>query len=184
MDMEPPPDDLETILRKEMRAGERLLWQGRMMSRVGCAQMAIWLFAIPWTAFALFWTGMAWAMTRDVADGFMAYLFPLFGVPFILIGLGMLTSPFLRSISAKYTIFGVTNQRVIRLFQRKSLRTETIDASQVGNIDRTERSDGSGTLTITVTNHSDSRGRPTRFKLGPVEDVRGAEDRIREIAKA
>lgn len=181
--MGPPSDDLEAILRKEMRNGEHLLWQGRMMSRVGCSQMVIWLFAIPWTAFALFWTGMAWAMTRGVDEGFMSYLFPLFGVPFILIGIGMLVSPFLRSMSAKYTIFGITNQRVIRLFQRKSLRTETIEASQIGNINRTERSDGSGTLTITVTNHADSRGRPTRFKLGPVDDIRRAEERIRELAK-
>lgn len=181
--MGPPPDDLETILRREMRAGERLLWHGRMMRRVGCAQMAIWAFAIPWTAFALFWTGMAWAMTREVDDGLMSYLFPLFGVPFILIGLAMLVSPFLRSISANYTIFGITNQRVIRLFQRKSLRTEAIDAGQIGAISRTEHGDGSGSLTITVRNAPDSRGRTERFTLGPVGDIRAAEERIREISK-
>lgn len=173
MDSGLPPETLETALRKELRAGERLLWSGRMIGRVGLAQMAIWLFAIPWTAFALFWTSMAWLMTRSIPNDPMGIFFPLFGVPFILIGLGMMVSPFLRSLSAKFTVFGVTDQRVIRLFLRKSLRTESIEADQVGATTRTERADGSGSIRITV--RHDASGRPTKFTLGPVADIRAAE---------
>lgn len=176
MDTGLPPETLETALRKELRAGERLLWSGRMIGRVGLAQMAIWLFAIPWTAFALFWTGMAWLMTRGIADDPFGLFFPLFGIPFVLIGFGMLASPFLRAISAKYTIFGVTDQRIVRLFLRKSLRTESIEAHQVGAMNRTERGDGSGSIKITV--RSDASGRPTSFTLGPVTEIRAAERAI------
>jgi hypothetical protein len=51
--------DLDSILRRELMPGERLLWSGRSQPGKLKAAFAIWFFAIPWTAFALFWEAMA-----------------------------------------------------------------------------------------------------------------------------
>ena len=55
--MEP---DLERLMRSEFELGEDLLWigqprPGRMMLRT----LPVVLFAVPWTAFSVFWIGMA-----------------------------------------------------------------------------------------------------------------------------
>jgi len=49
-----PSPELESILRRELLPAERLLWSGRPDPARLRAAFAIWLFAVPWTAFALF----------------------------------------------------------------------------------------------------------------------------------
>lgn len=54
--------------------------------------LAMFLFAIPWTAFAFFWIyGASGFEMPDFSKG-GASLFPLFGLPFVLVGIGMLSS--------------------------------------------------------------------------------------------
>ena len=102
MDLENPPlaqgrDQLELALERELEAGERVRWKGRGMLQEALTRFALYLFAIPWTAFALFWTAMAWSATgaMDENAGFLSYAFPLFGLPFIAVGIFMLATPFL-----------------------------------------------------------------------------------------
>ena len=46
-------------LHRELREGEKVVWQGMKLARVEPKGFAIYFFAIPWTAFSLFWTAMA-----------------------------------------------------------------------------------------------------------------------------
>ena len=60
----PGLDPLEQALQRELRSGERVLWRGRRLPRVAWEGLFIWVFAIPWTAFSLFWTVTAFAGAR------------------------------------------------------------------------------------------------------------------------
>jgi hypothetical protein len=178
-------DPLEMALQRELRRGERVLWQGRMLARVSPGHFGIWLFAVPWTAFALFWTAMAFSGVRSFEGaGVLGYAFPLFGTPFIAVGLGMLSLPFLPLIGAKHTMFAVTNQRLIRIFLGgRRLWTKSVEGDRIGEIDRRERPDGSGTLQIAIGSHRDSDGDRVidRFGIGEVADVMQVEQRVRQM---
>jgi hypothetical protein len=85
------PPALRNTIDRELEREERIDWI-EMPQRVFFtpAATAAFLFGIPWTAFALFWTAGAAGFKFPVFNqGFD--LFPLFGLPFILIGLGMLS---------------------------------------------------------------------------------------------
>lgn len=68
--------------------GERLLWQARPAAdiRLGDFLSVRLPFGLVFAGFAVFWMSAAFAMTRQ-ADGFD--VFPLFGIPFLLVGLYM-----------------------------------------------------------------------------------------------
>lgn len=72
-------------LNRELRTGERVLWQGRPIRRISLKSFGMYAFAIPWTAFALFWTAMAslgvGSIDEEGGVGLLAWAFPLFGVP-------------------------------------------------------------------------------------------------------
>ena len=107
--MDRPPamiePELDAILRRELMTGERIVWSGQPNPRKLYAAFAIWLFAIPWTAFAiwgfaipwtafaLFWEAMAlfmlWGDTTKTPAAItwsFGIVFPLFGLPFIVVG--------------------------------------------------------------------------------------------------
>src|SRR5688572_1960017 len=96
------PLDLDNRVHAELRDGERLVWVGQPHpGRASRAGIPMVLFGIPWTAFALFWMAGASGMLfggfgNGGPPGFGGFLacFPLFGIPFVLIGIGLLTSPF------------------------------------------------------------------------------------------
>ena len=82
--------------------GEAIRWVGRPSARrVFTRSLAIWLFAIPWTAFSIGWEWAAlggWLSGKpspSSAHTLFGIVFPLFGLPFVLVGLGMMATPFL-----------------------------------------------------------------------------------------
>lgn len=177
-------DPLDLALRRELQRGERVLWSGRPLPRVNLAAFAIWAFAIPWTAFAVFWTAMAYAGVSSMEtedSGILAYAFPLFGLPFILVGLGMMAGPFVPLFLARKTKFAITNQRLIRLRLGQRLVTQSVEGSRIGSIERSERRDGSGSLKIVAEKFLDSDGdsRTEHFVIGEVADVMEAENQLR-----
>ena len=89
------PADLDARVRSELRDHERLLWVRQPRAgRFARQALPLVLFGIPWTAFALFWTAAASGMLFGGAgNGGPGSFFPLFGLPFVLIGVGMLSSP-------------------------------------------------------------------------------------------
>lgn len=74
------------------------------------------LFGVPFTGFAIFWIATASGMFLGGAGeagqgGFFAF-FPLFGIPFLLVGLGMLTSPYWMYRRALKTCYALTNHTI------------------------------------------------------------------------
>ena len=92
--LNPLDSKIERLLHEELGPTEKLLWSAAPApGRLARITLPIFLFAIPWTAFAIFWIAGASGFKRP-NFGQPAGLFPLFGVPFVLIGLGMLSSPY------------------------------------------------------------------------------------------
>ena len=184
------PQELQTRVESELVEREELLWVGQPRPNAFLrGTIPSFLFAIPWTAFALFWTCMAAGGINNFTQidhgppGVIRYAFPLFGVPFILIGLGMLsTPPLLARSRARRTVYAVTNQRVIAWEAAfRSVSVRTYGSADLGEITRMERADGSGDL------HFENSSWSTRLQnrrsvpsgLVGIADVRGVEALIR-----
>ena len=88
------PRELDDKVKRELELGERILWMEQPIPRYFTAMSTgAFLFAIPWTAFAVFWMcGASGFKMPDFSKGGFSF-FPLFGLPFFLIGIGMLSSP-------------------------------------------------------------------------------------------
>ena len=111
---------------------------------------------IPWTAFALFWMAGASGLLfggfggGNGPPGMGAFFicFPLFGIPFVLIGLGMLTSPFWAVRRAKRTCYALTDRRAILWeagwFGRIEVRS--YGPADLTRLRRVEYADGNGDL--------------------------------------
>lgn len=129
------------IINNEVSSGEKLLWWGQPEAmRQVLASFAIWLFAIPWTAFACFWVVMA---SQSVLHGKhslgpMAWAFPLFGLPFILIGLGMLLMPFSAWLKMRSTYYLLTDKRLVVLTDGRTRTTQSYQLNGLTNLVRTE----------------------------------------------
>ncbi|MEW6207400.1 MAG: hypothetical protein AB1631_03470 [Acidobacteriota bacterium] len=173
--------DLQMKTQDEMEAGERLLWSDQPdPKRLSRRAILISLFGIPWTAFALFWVvaaaGFRLPDFSSFSDGFQA-VFPLFGIPFVLIGMGMLAAPLWAYRSAKRTVYAITNRRALVISFGRAKKVQSYFEQDIGDINRTERADGSGNLIFRAEETTDNRGNVRLNQIGffGVRDVRQVE---------
>lgn len=174
-----PPPSLDSALRRELVTGERLLWSARPQGSKLKRGFGIWFLAVPWTVFALFWESMAllpWAAatkTPDWAAWSFGVVFPLFGLPFVLIGFWMLWQPIRAMRWAGDTAYGLTNRRLLRVVEARDRKVDSVLLHQIGPIDRREDRAGFGDLRVQTRSHVDSEGdRITeRFEVLGVPDV-------------
>lgn len=126
MDLYALPDPLRRQVEEELEPGETVRWLGQPEPQ-GFVWAALFpfLFAIPWTLFSLVWMMAA----AGVLPGFAGPApvpgaiqmdrlgFASFGIPFVLIGIGMLTSPWWirRSLRrrAENSAYVITDRRAI-----------------------------------------------------------------------
>jgi hypothetical protein len=110
------------------------------------------LFAVPFTGFAVFWMAAASGMLfgphvqRAPAPGAFQF-FPLFGIPFLLIGLGMLLSPLTYKRWARQnTRYAVTSKRVLVLKTKPTRSLQGMLIRDIPNVDKSVRPNGVGTV--------------------------------------
>jgi len=139
--------EAQQTLDGEMGPDERLLWSGRPRPwNLVRAALPIAAFAVPWTAFSVFWmAGAAGFKVPDLRTGGFA-LFPLFGVPFLLIGLLMLGSPLWVMSQAKHTVYAVTSRRLLIVVRGRSTSVRSFDPGKLAPLQRFDRPDGTGDL--------------------------------------
>lgn len=172
-------EELRDVLRRELLPDESLIWQARPDPRRIHTPFLLWLFAVPWTAFALFWEAMALmplfggGHTPGIVRYTFGIAFPLFGLPFIAIGLVMMSAPFWAKHAAARSIYGLTDRRVLRVTAGRTRKVRSLLLDQMGPIDVIARHDGWGTLRIETGSHRDADGdRVTnRFEIDCVPDV-------------
>jgi hypothetical protein len=183
----PRTSRLRQALERELRVDETVQWYGWQLGRTEWRSFGIYIFAIPWTAFSLMWTAFAASATWQMDDsgaGWLGWAFPLFGLPFIAVGLGMLAMPFAPVFQRGRVLFVVTGQRVLKLALWRDLVVTTVPADRIGLMERREQHDGTGSLKLAIKIGKDSDGdrQTEHFELGEVEDVIGAQAAIDRIA--
>ncbi|MGD0261899.1 MAG: hypothetical protein ABSD29_19190 [Verrucomicrobiota bacterium] len=185
------PPELVTLVDRELESGEHVEWAAQPIpGRLARSAIPTVLFGIPWTAFAIFWTAMAAAgLWRKKSEGEFGWfrLFPLWGVPFILIGFGMLSSPFWARRQAKRTAYVLTDRRaiIISVGWRSKVSLRSFDPPALMDLRRTERADGSGDLVFTSDQHTGNRGRDYSTAVGftAIKDVKEVEERVRRLVR-
>ncbi len=180
-------DRLVLALERELQDDEQVLWQASQLAQLEPRLFGTYIFAIPWTAFSVMWTVMATAATSSMSDGgpgWIAWAFPLFGLPFIVIGLGMLALPWVPLMQKGRVLYAVTTKRVLRLGLGRELEVKAVPGRRIGMIERREGRDGTGVLRIAVKIGQDSDGDPRTefFELGRIADVMSAHHAVNQLA--
>jgi hypothetical protein len=180
------PHALRNKVEMELRSGERITWTAQPIpKRFARASWVMSLFGIPFLAFSIFWMVMAGHVSRSAPGP--VKLFQLFGVPFVLIGLGLVTSPLWMRKRAARTVYFITDQRAVVLSQTITGRTrvESYAPEQLQSITREQYPDGSGDIIFITRVWRDTDGdrRSQRIGFFGVPDVKSVEDHIRALAE-
>ena len=182
------PYELRQMVDNELNDGESTMWAGQPKpSKLALKSLPIVLFAIPWTAFAVFWIcGASGFKMPDFSKGGFSF-FPLFGLPFVLIGLGMLSSPFWMMKKAKGTVYVLTDKRAIIFEGGWRTNIRSLGPDQLRDLSRKQRSDGSGDIVFKKEISYNNQGNNMPVKeIGflCIDNVKEVEDKIREVAKS
>ena len=172
------PRHLDERVQRELNPGEQVEWKEMPTPHFfSAASTGAFLFAIPWTAFAIFW------MFGASHSGSIA--FASFGIPFVLVGVGMLSSPLLTYRKSKNTIYVITNKRAITFDGGRSLTIRSYEPERLKNIFRKERKDGTGDVVISHKEWRDSDGDKQREELGfiRIKEPKKIEAMLKKLAK-
>jgi hypothetical protein len=179
---------LRLALERELDSEETVQWHGWQLGRLNPRHFLGYVFAVPWTVFSLAWTGIAATAvlaSDQIGFGLFAWAFPLFGLPFIAVGAWMLSRPFVPLWERGRVLYVVTNRRVLKLSIGRELAIKTVSADRIGLVQRSERADGTGTLSLAIRIGKDSDGdkQTEDFIIGTVADIMGAQEAINRIGE-
>ena len=142
--------DAQQIVQRELDSGEKLIWAGA--PKQGTVLRGSDVFMIPfsllWGGFAIFWEVMALSIPKDDA-GAVAYVFPLFGLPFVIVGLYMIFGRFIYDSKKRAkTFYGLTDQRAIIVSGLFSKGVKSLNLTTLTDVNLTEKTDLSGTISF------------------------------------
>ncbi len=179
------PSTLQDIISRELERDEKIVWSSMPKPRYFSGPAAgMFLFAIPWTAFSIFWmAGAAGFKIPQFNRG--EDLFPLFGIPFFLIGLGMLSSPLWSYRNSLKTAYLITNRRAITIDGGMSYTIRSYPPHKLTDVFRREHKDGTGDVIITRNAWKDSDGDKQMQELGflRIPNAKSVESMLRELAE-
>ena len=132
------------LLTRELNSNEKLMWNE--MPKQGVMLKASDTFMIPfsilWGGFAIFWE---LGVLASGAPIFMA----LWGIPFVLVGLYMIFGRFIYDAKVRAnTVYGLTENRAIIISGIFRKKTTSVNLRNLPEIKVSEKSDGSGTITL------------------------------------
>jgi hypothetical protein len=160
------PQKLKARVNRELMPMEKIRWIEQPIPRYFTPKAkGFFLFGIPWTAFVVFWTlgaSLSWWDNRDGGSGMMA----VFGIPFILVGLGLLSSPIWAYRRALKTVYVITDRRAITFSGGSSTTINSYSPEKLKDVFRKEHKDGSGDVIISRREWEDSEGHYRVEELG------------------
>lgn len=136
--------ELENQLRPVLGTGERLIWAGQPKKGIHLRAADAYLipFSLLWGGFAIFWE------TTVIATG-APFLFKLWGIPFVVVGLYMIFGRFIAdAIRRKKTIYGITSDRIIIRSGIFNTEIKSLNIRTLSDISFSQKKDGSGTITL------------------------------------
>ena len=140
---------VQAQLQSELQPDEHLQWAGRPNPNRLFTAMDIFLipFSLLWGGFAVFWEVVA--LTSVLRVGGDALLFPLFGLPFLVLGLYLIFGRFVvKSYTKRRTVYAVTDRRVIAVTTafRRTVRSASL--KRLPGLEVSTGSGRSGTVTF------------------------------------
>ena len=178
--------ELDERVQRELESGEHIQWMEQPIPRYFTAASTVaFLFAIPWTAFAIFWIcGASGFKLPDLSNGWFN-LFPLFGLPFVLAGLGMLSAPLWSRRKALKTVYVITDRRAITFDAGWTTTIRSYAPDQLQKIYRKEKRDGSGDVVLGQRVVAGSEGGQQTQDLGflNVRDPKSVEQMLKKLAE-
>jgi len=185
--------DSEQVLRSELLNGESILWSGKPETSVIFSRSDIFLvpFSLMWGGFALFWEFLALGFYKPTNPANRPpIIFPLFGIPFVLIGLYMIFGRFIyKYLKKKSTYYAVTDKRVLSLSTLGQKSVQAMDISRIPSVNKSVGRNGIGILVF-----GDSAGQyantgmgffPNRSYGGPsvvFYDIKDCDDVYRRVS--
>lgn len=136
-------------LREHLLPEERILWSGQPAPGVHFTTADIFLvpFSLFWGGFAIFWEISALKSIPSGAPGAVNVIFPLFGIPFVLMGLYLIFGRFIfKAWKKRRTYYAVTDRRVISLIRVFGDHFMEADVKSISSISRRMRSSGVGSI--------------------------------------
>lgn len=137
-------NDPRNVFRPRLLAGESILWVGGPEVRPYALRGAWYLmpFSLLWGGFAIFWE-------VGVISSGAPFLFSIWGIPFVLIGLYMIFGRiFVARREAQRTMYGVTNQRILLMTGAFRPTFTEIALTDLPVIQLEEQGSGLGTITF------------------------------------
>lgn len=206
-------NDARQTAERELESGENILWVGWPDPSASMRQaIPIVIFGIPWTGFILFWIfgAAGFGQPQQVtAPGLFAF-FPLFGLPFLIVGIGMLSSPYWAARKARATVYAITDRRIIVIQAGRTKSVQSYQAADISDLQPdpvwhgwrypdgdalrrtgqatygTERSDGSGNLVFGQRAYVNGNSQ-NQISIGQfvgIANVRDVEKLIRDTFKS
>ena len=137
------PEDQKASDR-ELTREEPLIWAGH--PRRGIRFTASDLYMVP---ISLFWCGGVIAWERGAPAMHAPTLFSLWGVPFVGFGLYLVVGRFSAdALRRKRTAYGLTGKRIVIVSGTFIRQVKSVELATLGETALSERSDGSGTITL------------------------------------
>ncbi len=146
--MTSPPDSL---IASQLESGERLVWAGAPRGGIRFRKQDLFMvpFSLMWGGFAIFWEVSVLAAARRNSLKGAGVIFPLWGIPFVLIGLYLIVGRFFYDAYVRSrTAYGVTNQRVMIVREGFSRQVKSLQLRTLSDVTLDESGDGSGTITF------------------------------------
>jgi hypothetical protein len=144
--------DPQAVLRTELGPGEKIVWWEQPDERA-YARMSgpLRKFGLIFTGIAAGWMGLALVMSQLMIHfgkgvPWWVGLFPVGGVPFLVVGLLILRQPVRR---ARETVYGLTDRRAIvseSAWPKRSRVVRSYEPGKLTNPDLEVRDDGTGSL--------------------------------------
>lgn len=169
----------QALLERQIAPGERLLWSGRPQKLHGPRGMGR-LFAVFFLGFACVWELMA-LQSLALGAGLFGLVFPLFGIPFILVGIKMLF-PQVGGPKPEEIAYAITDQRVLVVTKG---RVSSWELDSIRGVEKRYYQDGTGDLILsngqveTYYRNGHTRHRNITMEFSGLADVDAAEAALR-----
>lgn len=137
-------------LRGHLRGGEELIWVGRPEPgwRLSPSDRFLIPFGIFWVAFVIVWEVAALIGALASGDGF-AWFFPLFGIPFLVVGWYLTIGRFrLRAAQRRRLVYAVTDRRVLAIERGSVDAVRSVFLEGLPGVGMRAGRDGVGTLSF------------------------------------
>lgn len=173
------PQRLRSLVESELRPRERIAWlEQPIPGRMALWELPTMVFGIFWTAGSMSWWRDAYKMERELV------WFSAFHLPFILIGFGMLSSPYWARRMALRSAYVLTDRRAI-LFTAGWLGNVTVrsfEAERLTILRCKKHADGSGDLVFAIDTDYDDGSTDVGFLA--IRKVKVAEKLVRALKKS